>query len=994
MLKILYATIFISSDMKYILLLLCSVSVVFAQSLRFPISSNIKELNPNSVLYVQPQPLQKISATANGTLVNEDGVRQKFIGGIFANSACFPDSIQAIEIAKRIQALGFNSVRMINFDFPFWDQISILKPMSTQLSDGLSPEQMKKFDWFIYQLHERGVYVHLTFFTLFSPRINDNAGITEVDFNWSTLGRNINYFDKDYQRIQKQILSLFFKHTNPYLSTTYANYKGLLAVDLTDRNSMFQYLVAGHLHSQNQSGTGLYAQKYTSKLDTLFNDFLKKKYTSEPNRTAFWRVLSQDTTNKVSNGSFEDPFSQVWNFNVGEGTVAIPEYSETNKTDGTLGFRVRIQTPGSEFYNPHLYQTFLKIEKYKRYRLTFDAKTDIASKNIIAQIYKPTAPYQNYGLFSVVNLTGNWQSYSFEFRATESDLDNPRLMFGLGVEMGDFFVDKVSLLEISDPPLLQNETFQNYTVKRAIFTDPNVNQGIIADNMAFYTGLMENFNTSMYSFLKDTLEVNCLVGGNQEHPSLNDVYAIRNMDFSQSSTGWDWRRRISDSGPDSVWRIDNTAMLSVNWGGNIGNVARSAIKNKPMFLSRAGMPFPNSSLHELTTLWPAYAAFQDWDVLYIENLTDEITIFDNPSYLKDNHYSHWNNTSLLSFVQSMKVLFINAEVSVGKISLEIPQTLKALENPIIDQRGMYWLNGEADSRIPLFRRTVLSGFDNQEQASRPQDQISQLSGDFGVDLSKLTSDTEELIWNAIDGTFIVNAPSVKIATGKVASKIFQLDEIQVTFLDTSGFGSISVVSLEKETIKGSKSNLITLGSRTSHTNSVWENNNTIWRFWGDGSVVSEAMNVLVRIDSDYDSLVVNVLNEFGMPKRSYPAERISANRYRVIIDQKQDRAYWFHIQGIEKITSVQNEIDTETIEVYPHPVHSVSVIQIPAGNALGSRSVTLNDALGNVVIRFDNSEITNENTLVLNSSNISNGIYFLEVIEGKRKTVKKVVVLK
>lgn len=977
--------------MKYIILFLFLLtSVCISQTLRSPMSSNIKELNENSILFSAQKPIQQISVSPQGTLVDESGNRQKFIGGILINTACFPDSLQAIQMAKRFQAIGMNAIRLVNFDFPFWDQSSILAPFSTQRSDALDPNQMKKFDWFIYQLHEHGIYVQLTFFTLFSPRINDNAGITAVDYNWQTLGRILNYFDTDYQRVQKQILSLFFNHTNPYLKTVYKDYKGILAVDLMDRNSMIQYLVAGHLHPQSQGGTGLYAAKYTSKLDTLFNQYLQKKYISDQNRKSAWRTISPDSSNVLLNNSFEDRFSSVWNFFTYEGTVAITDYSETNKTDGSLGMRVFIQNPGTDFWHIQLYQAFPKIDKYKRYRISFDAKSSVPSRRIFVQVHNSEAPYQSYGFATQITLTGNWQPYTYEFRALESDL-NPRLMFGLGVDMGDVFLDKVSVQEISDPALHQNESIQNLSVKRMLVNDPYINQGIIADNMGFYTQLMEDYNKSMYSYLKNTLNVKCLVGSNQEHIILNDVYAVREMDFTQTGTGWDWRRRISDSGPDSVWRIDNNPMLSVTWGGNIGNIARSKIKDKPMFLSRVGMPFPSSSLHEMVTVWPAYAAFQDWDVVYIDNITDNLEILPTPSYIKDNHNSHWNNSSLLSFFQPMKTFFINGGVSKGENVIEIPQTMKALENPIIDQQGMYWLNGPADGRVPIFRRTELSGFDNQQQAYRPQDQISQLSSDFGVDLSKLVTDTEEINWNALDTTFTVNSPSVKLVTGRVTSKIFPLDDVQLTFLDPLGYGSLAVTSLDNSPLRQSKNSLITVASRTAHVNSLWQQNNTIWQNWGNGAVHSEAIQVIVRIDSDFDSLVVNVLDENGMPKRTFSAEKIATKRFRIQIDQKVDNAYWFHIQGIKYPTSVLSENITQQFEVYPHPVIATSTIFLPASNKHLNRSVTLKDMFGTVVKNF--GEINNdEQTILLQSSNLANGVYFLYITEGfEQKTVKVVI---
>jgi hypothetical protein len=128
-----------------------------------------------------------------------------------------------------------------------------------------------------------------------------------------------------------------------------------------------------------------------------------------------------------------------------------------------------------------------------------------------------------------------------------------------------------------------------------------------------------------------------------------------------------------------------------------------------------------------------------------------------------------------------------------------------------------------------------------------------------------------------------------------------------------------------------------------------------------------------------------------MPKRTFSAEKIATKRFRIQIDQKVDNAYWFHIQGIKYPTSVSSENITQQFEVYPHPVIATSTIFLPASNKHLNLSVTLKDMFGTVVKNF--GEINNDEQIVLlQSSNLANGVYFLYITEGfEQKTVKVVI---
>lgn len=132
--------------------------------------------------------------------------------------------------------------------------------------------------------------------------------------------------------------------------------------------------------------------------------------------------------NLVYNGSFEEEENladdENWTFYLASGGKG-----EAQITDGMIV--ITSQAEGSEDYSVQLFQPKLAMVQGKRYRITFDAWAQ-EDRDIIVCISAPTAGWIRYFPDTVLGVTGERTTYTYEFEMTERDDNNGRIEFNLG----------------------------------------------------------------------------------------------------------------------------------------------------------------------------------------------------------------------------------------------------------------------------------------------------------------------------------------------------------------------------------------------------------------------------------------------------------------------------------------------------------------------------------------------------------------------------------
>lgn len=132
--------------------------------------------------------------------------------------------------------------------------------------------------------------------------------------------------------------------------------------------------------------------------------------------------------NYIRNGDFsvaEDLTDDIdWKFllfyeGVGEAEIKDGEMIITSTNCGTEEYSVQLVHPDIAMYKGH------------NYRITFDIRADEARKCIVC-ISAPNAGWIRYFPDTSIDLTTEWQTFTFEFEMKEKDDNNGRLEFNMG----------------------------------------------------------------------------------------------------------------------------------------------------------------------------------------------------------------------------------------------------------------------------------------------------------------------------------------------------------------------------------------------------------------------------------------------------------------------------------------------------------------------------------------------------------------------------------
>lgn len=191
----------------------------------------------------------------------EDGTKAKFWGTNLYGKANFPEKEEAEKLASEIAQNGFNIVRMTNLDGYIFDG----KENSAEFPE----DKMDKLCYFIKCLKDKGVYVYLTV-TSNRPALKGDGieNVDDVENGYKIEG----FFDENLINLQQNYIEKLLNYNNKYTATTIGKDPVVAMIEYMDSNSMFL------LSSNPRSEYGISADLYYNKLNSMFNQFIAKKY--------------------------------------------------------------------------------------------------------------------------------------------------------------------------------------------------------------------------------------------------------------------------------------------------------------------------------------------------------------------------------------------------------------------------------------------------------------------------------------------------------------------------------------------------------------------------------------------------------------------------------------------------------------------------------------------------------------------------------------------
>lgn len=197
----------------------------------------------------------------DGVFRFENGKRARFWGVNLAAASNFPNATQAQVIARRLAHAGCNMVRLHHMDAP-WHSRPIID-YSHRGALRLDPKQLDRLDRLVFELKQRGIYIHLDLLThrKFEPGedLPEGEKLSNGQKHASLVNRHLIEQQKEYARA-------LLTHLNPYTELRYADDPVFAVVQICNENSLF-WRAKAHI-----------PEFYLEEIDALWNAWLMEEY--------------------------------------------------------------------------------------------------------------------------------------------------------------------------------------------------------------------------------------------------------------------------------------------------------------------------------------------------------------------------------------------------------------------------------------------------------------------------------------------------------------------------------------------------------------------------------------------------------------------------------------------------------------------------------------------------------------------------------------------
>lgn len=893
-------------------------------SITLPVQQQVEEAGKRGRIGVQ-----------NGHLVFSSGERIRLFGTTIQWSGTFPDSTMAMKMATRLRELGFNAVRFNTYDISWWGGGSIFADGTS--TTALNPAQMRKFDWFIYQLKKNGIYVVLPMIGVFQPRADD--GVRGYDsVGWGS--RIPIFFNAALQRVVRNNVRMLLTHVNPFTNTAYKDETAIAYFVVTDENSLMNnWMYSKDVIRGNQYGSVNMGSQHIRMMDSLFNAYLRSLgYANTAAVQRAWSTTVADTSNIVRNGGFEDPFSGAWALAVAtnEGAQALIQNSDADKVEGSTAMRIRIgklPTPANA-YMIQLYQNLPMVKRMHRYRISFYAKTTTQrnARNIGLYLYNNGYPYNSYGLSQTVALTSSWKRYEYTFTGTSTDSTSGALALQMGSDSGDVYLDDVRLQEVPYGGLEAGESLENNTIKRdPIWTDQSSPMRA-KDQAGFMLKSMKDLFHSMKLLIRDTLKCTALIAPSTITVSYMEQAAAEELDVQCHSEYQGGARTI----------------LSNPNGGTLPSHSQARIAGKPFILNWIAVQFPRSYQNEVATYLPAYAGLQDWDGVFVSSFTDRPT--SGATTIDSNMvWEIMNKPGVLSLLPSASRAFRSGAVSTSDKVVEISETTEALTYPRIHAPQLYSLSTFTDGRLPVFRRVETLLPPASTESLLPHREVSALAADM-VDIRALDAENGQIFWNAQDAVLKVITPTYMSLSGVLNGQVIQVPNFLIEQTSTTPHTVISIASATDAPITEASKSLLTIATRQLNADATWKADNSDLATWGKGPISMEGVTVRFSISASADSMIVRPLSASGEPMTDViRAARSGTGKFTFTINTQQYKTPWYQLELVRAATDVPEDgALAGSLSIAPNPVTDHCTIRW--NGAQRSVQCVVTDMVGSTVL--------------------------------------------
>ena len=796
-----------------------------------------------------------------GSVVVRDGhfytgaKRLRLFGVNLCFASDFPAHADAEKVAARMAKFGINAVR-----FHHMDNQATPSGIWTRDRKALDPGQLDKLDYLIAQLKNNGIYADIN---LHVSREYPGRPSWE---GMPSYFKGVDNFDPAMIRLQKQYARDLLTHVNPYTKTRYADEPAVALVEINNENALTNEWFGGGLDDMPQT--------YVDELTPAWNAWLEARYPTEAALRTAWGAKSESLgAEMLRNGSFARG-QDGWNVERIEGAEADAQVVASSR--GARELRIEVPRPAKEPWHVQVDQGGFAVRADRPYTLTFTASAD-RPRRLSVNVMQAHDPWQQLWS-SEVSLTARSQAFRLVVQPGEADRDARVTFTGLGDRAGRVSLGGVSLRPGGVVGLDPGEALGHIAwVKKRDFArrTPEAQR----DWLRFLSDEELVYWTGMARYLKDVLKVRAPLVGTPMGWSAPAVQA--HLDAIDSHSYWQHPNFPGRPWDGENWVVPNLPMAGRPDGGTLPALGLSRVAGKPFLCTEYNHSAPNTYASETAPVIFAYAAWQDWDGVFLFAYSHRGGAWDTGSI--GSFFDIDQHPTKMATLPAAATLFLRGDVPAEPPVLAHITAEQFLES--LRKRGPWGVTETLGlTRGDALSRPVARVLDTKPSVERP---------------SRSAQQPQPWAWRSEGGRGVLtlDTPRSKVLVTGVVPGTFKLGD--VTFAPVKNvqpWAVLTATALDGHNFQSPGKILITATGLAENTGMRWKDakHDSVGRNWGGRPSLVEGIAATVTLTVPDPKVRAWALDERG--QRREPVSVADHGPTTTITLDPRYRTLWYEIE--------------------------------------------------------------------------------------------------
>lgn len=388
----------------------------------------------------------------------------------------------------------------------------------------------------------------------------------------------------------------------------------------------------------------------------------------------------------------------------------------------------------------------------------------------------------------------------------------------------------------------------------------NCSEAQVLDLVRFYQLLEERYSQRMLDFYRNELGIKAPVAVNTAYGGHANLVSTAAQDFNSAHQYYDfiefpsgeWNAWDFAQTNESMIRTDAVPYTNINT--QLGFMSFSAVEGMPLIVDEYNSCFPNDYQYEIIPVISAYAAFQDWDGLFLFAYSYGATGHSMGRHTGprlnaiNDFFLVENNAVKVSQMRAAALMFLRGDVQAANKFFYVNNTdaqctADAAKEVYTTEYNNYGAIGALPSNFIYthgLRRVLHAGAQTNAQEL------------LGADIQAWnttihTSDTGELVWDGStygEETVTIGAGRTQGAVGFLAGQTLQFEAVCMVMQNNC---SALVTSLDGQDIGQSNALLVSVAGRIQNRGMVRVPGTNGLSNWGDDAIDVEKITGQITI---------------------------------------------------------------------------------------------------------------------------------------------------